>query len=179
MPAMPSSAHSISCRLAACLIALCSTSHAAPAGAPLDAEALLQMHRLQQLELAAGRPLALETVLCMDDSLGAAWKLPGSGSMPPSRWQPVAERIRLSAEQCAQPEDGRQYRATANWRAALQQKLQQRTQMEAERHRLRACVTQAVTTEALKSCITAPGQPALTPEAWQRWLTIYANRDRA
>ena len=176
---MPSSLHPPSLRLAACLLVLCCTAHAEAPIAALDADTLLQVHRLQQLELAAGRPLALATALCMDEQLGAAWKLPGRGALPPSRWQPVAERIRLSAEQCAQPDDGREYRATAGWRAALQQKLQQRTQMEAERQRLRTCVAQAATSDALKSCVTAPGQPPLTPEAWQRWLTIHANRERA
>ncbi|MEG2033408.1 MAG: hypothetical protein RR376_22375 [Janthinobacterium sp.] len=176
MPAMPSSDHPLSCRLAACLLALCGTAHAqAPS---LDADTVLQMHRLQQLELATGRPLALATALCMDERLGAAWKLPGTGAMPPSRWQPVAERMRLMAEQCTVQDDDRQYRDTASWRAALEQKLQRRTQMEAERQRLRACVAQAATTDALQSCIAAPGQPPLTPQAWQRWLTIYANRER-
>ncbi|MEG0882751.1 MAG: hypothetical protein RSH52_16010, partial [Janthinobacterium sp.] len=132
---MPSSDHPLSCRLAACLLALCGTAHAqAPS---LDADTVLQMHRLQQLELATGRPLALATALCMDERLGAAWKLPGTGAMPPSRWQPVAERMRLMAEQCTVQDDDRQYRDTASWRAALEQKLQRRTQMEAERQRLR------------------------------------------
>ena len=49
--------------------------------APLDTAALLQMQRLQQLELAAGQPLELETALCMDEQLGPAWKLPGAGAL--------------------------------------------------------------------------------------------------
>ena len=169
---MPLSFHlSPSCLLAP-LLALAGMAQAAP----LDTAALLQMQRLQQLELAAGQPLELETALCMDEQLGPAWKLPGAGALPPSRWQAVAERIRLSAEQCMLPGDERQYRDTASWRAALRGKLVQREQMEAEQRRLRACVAQAADAGSLKQCIAPQGQPALTPEAWQRWLTLYANR---
>ena len=172
LPAMRSTfSLSPSCLLAS-LLALAGMAQAAP----LDPETLLQLQRLQQLELAAGQPLALETALCMDQQLGPAWKLPGAGALPPSRWQAVAERIRLSAEQCTLPDDGRQYRDTASWRAALRGKLAQREQMEAERRRLRACVAQAADADQLKQCIAAPGQPPLTPETWQRWLTLYANR---
>lgn len=159
-------------RLLAPMLALAAAVHAAPPDAPL----LLQMQRLQQMELVAGQPLPLETALCMDAQLGTAWKLPGAGAMPPSRWQPVADRIRLLAEQCALQDEQQQYRDTASWRAALQHKLAQREQMEAEQRRLRACVAQAADPELLKRCIAPPGSPALTPDAWQRWLTVYANR---
>lgn len=158
--------------LLAPVLALAAAAHAAPPDSPL----LLQMQRLQQLELVAGQPLPLETALCMDGQLGPAWKLPGAGAMPPSRWQPVADRIRLLAEQCAPQDEQQQYRATASWRAALQHRLAQREQMEAEQRRLRACVAQAADTDLLKRCIAPPGYPALTPDAWQRWLTLYANR---
>ena len=158
-------------RLLAAMLALAAGVHAAPSDTLLQ-----QMQRLQQLELAAGQPLPLETALCMDGQLGPAWKLPGAGAMPPSRWQPVADRIRLLAEQCALPDEQQQYRDTASWRAALQRKLAQREQMEAEQRRLRACVAQAADADQLKRCIAPPGYPALTPDTWQRWLTLYANR---
>lgn len=165
------------CWLLMPMLILAASAHgAAP---PLDAEARQQLLRLQQLELASGQPLELDTLLCMDAQLGPAWKLPGSGALPPSRWQAVAERLRLAAEQCAPPEPGQAHRDTAAWRAALQGKLRQREQLEAEQLRLRACVAQAADTEALHRCVQAASASAVSPEAWQRWLTIYANRPAA
>ena len=98
--------------------------------------------------------------------------------MLPSRWQAVTERIRLAAEQCMLRNDERPYRDTASWRAALREKLWQRTQMEAETLRLRACMTQAPHSDALKRCISVDDDRAPSSEAWQRWLTIYENRNR-
>lgn len=165
------------CSLLMLLLMLVASVHGAEP--PLDAEARQLLLRLQQLELASGQPLELDTLLCMDAQLGPAWKLPGSGALPPSRWQAVAERLRLAAEQCALPAPGQGQRDTAAWRAALQGKLRQREQLEAEQLRLRACVAQAADTVALRRCVHAAGASALSPEAWQRWLTIYANRPAA
>ena len=94
------------------------------------------------------------------------------------RRQAVTERIRLAAEQCMLRNDERPYRDTASWRAALREKLWQRTQMEAETLRLRACMTQALHSDALKRCISVDDDRAPSSEAWQRWLTIYENRNR-
>jgi hypothetical protein len=131
-----------------------------------------QLLRLAQYEQILGLPLEENTAMCIDEALGAQWRLPDDALAAPAALTKIASVIRAAHENCLAVTDyGSELRMVSGLRTALDH--QRRVALANERlAQAHVCHQASSNSFKRKECLEEVSGQTLTTTQWRRWSVL-------